>query len=161
MRFKIAVVIFAVAVLVSAADAQVSGTAEVDRTYKALDPRTREIGETYLRTDCEVGEVGTNLKRLLLVADTAKPYLVAVQRDGPPSPVLEEYGRDLGQSWDARQRFLTTPEARQLGPQMFEMMKAIKQDQYVKDQEDAIQAKYRERAALALHAIAEQKRKGP
>ena len=133
--------------------AQNSGTAEVDQAYKALDPRSRDVVEAYLRTDCEIGEVGAALKSVLQAGEIVKPYLVAVPREGPPSPVLSEFERGLNQTWEARQEFLKTPDALELGQQSFEMMKAITRDQYRKDQFQAIQAKYRERAALALEKI--------
>jgi hypothetical protein len=122
----------------------------VDQAYKALDPRNREIVETYLRTDCEIGEVGAALRAVLQIGPTVKPYLTAVAREGPPSPVLATFGNGVDETWEARQQFLKTPDALELGRRSFEMMSAITKSQYLKDQEDGIQAKYRERAALAL-----------
>jgi len=73
--------------------------------------------------------------------------------------VLSEFQRGLEITWQARQEYLKTRDARELGNQSFEMMKAITKEQYVKEQTDGLQAKYRERAALALRAIAAQKRR--
>jgi hypothetical protein len=136
------------ALLTSAGSAQTQKT--VDRLYETMDPRTLEVVESYLRVDCEIGEVGRALSAVLKVIDAARPYLVAVQREGPPSAVLKDFERGLESTWAARLKFLETKDARELGPQSFEMMKAITKAQYQKDQSEAIQAKYRERAALAL-----------
>lgn len=87
------------------------------------------------------------------VAEEVKPYLLAVQREGPPSPVLGVFERGLDDSWRLRQEFLKTPDALELGQESFKMMKAITEEQYRKDQRQAIQAKYRERAALAMKAM--------
>src|SRR4051812_3070711 len=99
--FKVAVV-FA-ALVAEAASAQVTARANVDRAYAALDPRTRTTVETYLRTDCEIGEVGVALKAVLAAGPTAHAYLVAVQQEGPPSPILDEFGRGLEGNWQARE----------------------------------------------------------
>jgi len=146
-------------VLTAALNGTAAGQSEVDRAYAALSQRTRDIVETYLRTDCEIGEVGAALKPLLAAADSVTRYLTAVQREGPPSAVLNDFRRGLESTWQARQEYLKTRDARELGDQSFEMMKAITRVQYEKEQNDAIQAKYRERAALALRAIAAQQRK--
>ncbi|HEV7515712.1 MAG TPA: hypothetical protein VGR07_05375 [Thermoanaerobaculia bacterium] len=142
--------------LAAAALAQPSGqpdTAEVDRAYRALDGKIREVVETYLRTDCEIGEVGVALKRVLALGGPVRPYLTAVERQGPPQPVLLDFNRGLDANWEARQRFLKTRDARELGEGSFKMMAAITREQYLADQQGAIQAKYRERAALALRAL--------
>ena len=142
--------------LAAAALAQPSGqptTAEVDRAYGALDGKLREVVETYLRTDCEIGEVGLALKRLLALGEPVRPYLTAVVRQGPPQPVLQDFNRGLDANWEARQRFLKSREARELGEGSFQMMSAITRERYLADQQGAIQAKYRERAALALRAL--------
>lgn len=134
-------------------------TATVDSAYQRLNVRIRGIIENYLRTDCEVGqEVGSALRAVLAVADTARPYLLAVQKEGPPSAVLAEFQRGLDNTWDARQAFLKTPDARELGQRSYEMMIAITREQYMKEQQAAIQASYRERATLALRAIAGRRR---
>ena len=135
------------------AAAQTDSTAAVNRAYEALGPRVRGVAENYLRTDCEIGEVGVALRALLQVADSAKPYLTAVQKEGPPSPVLAEFQRGLDNTWQARQEYLKTPDARELGQRSFDMMMAITREQYMKEQQAGIQAKYRERAALALRAM--------
>lgn len=142
---------------VAAAAQQTPSTATVDRAYQALDQRVRTIAENYLRTDCEIGEVGASLRALLQVGDSVRPYLVAVEKEGPPSPVLAEFQRGLESTWEARQEFLKTPDARELGPRSYEMMTAITQEQYMKEQQAGIQAKYRERARLGLRAIAARK----
>lgn len=141
-------VLWAIALLALVAFGQTQKT--VDRLYEGMDPRTREIVESYLRTDCEIGEIGRGLQAVLKVIDTARPYLAAVQREGPPAAVLKDFERGLESTWTARLRFLDTKEAQELGPRSFEMMKAITRAQYQKEQSEAIQAKYRERAALAL-----------
>ncbi len=122
----------------------------VDQAYKMLDSRSREVLETYLRTDCEIGEVGAALRAVLQIGPTARPYLSAVVREGPPSPVLATFENGLGETWEARQQFLKSPDALELGTRSFEMMRAITKSQYLNDQQDGIQAKYRERAAFAL-----------
>ncbi len=132
-------------------------TATVDSAYQALNTRVRDIVENYLRTDCEIGEVGVALRAVLAVADTARPYLEAVQKEGPPSAVLAEFQRGLESTWQARQAFLKSPDARELGQRSYEMMTAITREQYMKEQQAAIQARYRERAALALRAMAARK----
>src|SRR5436305_3732997 len=91
--------------LAAAALAQPSGqpgTAEVDRAYRALDGKIRDVVETYLRTDCEIGEVGVALKRVLALGDSVRPYLAAVERQGPPQPVLQDFNRGLYVNWEAR-----------------------------------------------------------
>lgn len=140
--------LWAAAWLASPGIAQTQKT--VDRLYEALDPRTREIVESYLRVDCEIGEVGRALSSLQKVMESAKPYLAAVQKEGPPSAVLRDFERGLDDTWAARLKFLESKDAQELGPRSFEMMKAITRAQYLKEQSDAVQAKYRERAALAL-----------
>ena len=125
----------------------------VDRLYEAIAPRLRDVVESYLRTDCEIGEVGIALKAVVRAGEAASPYLTAVQREGPPSAVLADFERGVDQTWEARQAFLKTPDALELGQESFAMMRAITREQYVKDQREAIQAKYRERAALALKAL--------
>jgi hypothetical protein len=152
-RCSLAAVALLACVGMTPAAAQRDSTATVDRAYEALGPRVREVAENYLRTDCEIGEVGVALRALLQVADSAKPYLVAVQKEGPPSRVLGEFQRGLDNTWQARQEFLKTPDARELGQRSFEMMTAITRDQYMKEQQAGIQAKYRERAALGLRAM--------
>ena len=147
------------AMVLTALNGTAAAQSEVDRAYAALSQRTRDIVETYLRTDCEIGEVGAALKPVLAVADSVTRYLTAVQREGPPSAVLSDFRRGLETTWQARQEYLKTRDARELGNQSFEMMQAITKEQYEKEQNDGIQAKYRERAALALRAIAAQKRK--
>lgn len=132
---------------------QPAGTQEVDAAFRALDPKIVLIVEGYLRTDCELGEVGVALKRLLAVAEQATPYLRAVVQQGPPSPIRGELDRSLEESWAARQRFLQTPEARELGEESFRMMQSIRREDYVREQQTALDAKYRERAALALRQI--------
>ena len=139
--------------VISPAIAQVPSRTEADRIYKDMRPDVREAAETYLRTDCEIGEVRAALNSLLKVAEEVKPYLFAVQREGPPSPVVGVFERGLDDSWRLRQEFLKTPDALELGRESFEMMKVITEEQYRKDQRQAIQAKYRERAALALKAM--------
>ena len=130
-----------------------AGTQEVDAAFRALDPKTREIVETYLRTDCELGEEGKALDQLGAVAEQATPYLRAVVKEGPPSPVRTGLERSLEKSWAARQRFLRTQEARELGEEAFQMMQAITRDDYLRTQRESLDAKYRERAALALRRI--------
>ncbi len=126
----------------------------VDQLYEAMDPRNREIVESYLRTDCEIGEVGRALSAVLKVIDAVRPYLAAVQKEGPPAAVLKDFERGLESTWSGRLKFLETKDAQELGPRSFEMMKAITKVQYQKEQSEAIQAKYRERAALALRTKA-------
>lgn len=135
------------------ATGQVPSTIQVDQIYKDLRPQAREVVESYLRTDCEIGEVGTALNRILKIAQEVRPYLLAVERYGPRSEELADFQRGLDESWRARQEFLKTPDARELGEQSFQMMTAITEAQYRKDQLQAIQAKYREKAALALKAM--------
>jgi hypothetical protein len=130
-----------------------TGTQEVDAAFRQLDPETRSIVEAYLRTDCELDEVGLALDRLVAVAERATPYLQAVVRQGPPAPVRTELERGLEASWAARQRFLETPEARELGEESFQMMQAISRDDYSRVERQSLDAKYRERAALALRKI--------
>jgi hypothetical protein len=126
---------------------------EVDRAFRELDRESRLVVERYLKTDCELGEEGRNLQAVLEIADRVRPYLVAVERQGPPSVVVEELDGDLEQAWQARQRFLKTPEAQELGDESFQMMQAISREDYFRDQRQALEAKYRERAALALRRI--------
>lgn len=133
--------------------ARAAALTNVDAAYKRLDPKIRVTVESYLMTDCELGEEGGALKKLLAVGPAARPYLVAVQREGPPSPVTTRLAKDLDTAWKARQKFLKTPEARALGEQSFQMMKAITKQQYESDQRAALQAKYRERVAQALKAM--------
>ena len=125
MRTYMNVTLVLAAFVAAPASAQVTGRANVDRTYAALDPRTRTIVETYLRTDCEVGEVGVALKSVLAVGAAARPYLVAVQQEGPPSPILDEFGRGLESTWQARETYLRTPDAQELGKEAFDRMSAI------------------------------------
>jgi len=143
---------WAAALLASPVLAQTQRT--VDRLYQAMDARNREIVESYLRTDCEIGEVGRSLNAVMKVIDAARAYLAAVQKEGPPAAVLKDFERGLESTWSARLRFLETKDAQELGPRSFDMMKAITKVQYRKEQSDAIQARYRERAALALKAPA-------
>ena len=128
--------------------------ANVDRAYAALDPRTRVVVENYLRTDCEIGEVGVALRSLKTVGSAGRTYLVAVQQEGPPTPVLQEFGRGLESTWQAREAYLRTPDAQELGKDAFDRMRAITRSSYEAEQQKGIQAKYRERAALALKSLA-------
>ena len=154
MRNYIMVTLMLTAIVAAPASAQVTASrANVDRAYGALDPRTRTIAETYLRTDCEIGEVGVSLKALVAVGGAARAYLVAVQQEGPPSPVLDEFGRGLESTWQARDAYLRTPDAQELGKEAFDRMRGITKTSYVAEQQKGIQAKYRERAALALRAL--------
>jgi hypothetical protein len=109
--------------------------------------------ETYLRTDCEIGEVGVALKSVTAVGAAVRNYLVAVQQEGPPSPVLEEFGSGLASTWQTREAYLRTPDAQELGKEAFDRMRAITRAAYEAEQQKGIQAKYRERAALALRTI--------
>jgi hypothetical protein len=68
---------------------------------------------------------------VLRLGDVALPYLLAVQRGGPPSVVFKGFQRGLDDTWKWRQEFLKTPEALDLGPESFAMMKAITRDEYV------------------------------
>lgn len=153
MRNNLKIALMLAALVAAPASAQVTGRANVDRAYAALDPRTRTIVEMYLRTDCEIGEVGVALKSVLAVGQTARPYLVAVQQEGPPSPILDEFGRGLEGTWQAREAYLRTRDAQELGKDAFDRMRAITRASYVAEQQKGIQAKYRERAALALRAM--------
>ena len=153
MRNYFKVVPMLAALVAAPASAQVASRANVDRAYTALDPRTRTIVETYLRTDCEIGEVGVALKSVLALGQAARPYLVAVQQEGPPSPILNEFGRGLEGTWQTREAYLRTPDAQELGKDAFDRMRAITRASYVAEQQKGIQAKYRERAALALRAM--------
>ncbi|HVT17263.1 MAG TPA: hypothetical protein VHQ90_13935 [Thermoanaerobaculia bacterium] len=160
MRKTMWAVLIASALLAALAGAQTeqppakADRTEVDRAYRGLDAPSREIAEIYLRTDCEIGEVGVSLKALLQIAERVKPYLTAVERQGPPSPVVDEFSQSLAESWKARQSFLESAEARVLGEKTFAMMRAITREQYERDQQAALQARYRERARLALRAMA-------
>ena len=146
-------VLLMLAAFAPALAAQGDSTARVDAAFKALDEKARLVAETYLRTDCELGEEGRALAALLPLARQVQPYLQAVVAEGPPSPVRADLDKALEESWRARLQFLASPEAGELGPRALEMMKAITREQYLKDQRAALQAKYRERAALALTAI--------
>jgi hypothetical protein len=130
-----------------------TSTGEVDAAFRALDQKSLAIVEAYLRTDCELGEEGVALKRLLAIAERVVPYLRAVVRQGPPSSIRAELQRSLEAAWAARQKFLQTPEARELGEESFRMMQSIRKEDYLRAQQAALDAKYRERAALALRRI--------
>ena len=136
-----------------AAGQNTAALAEVDRAYAALDLRTRTIVETYLRTDCELGEEGVALKALIQADGRTRAYLTAVQRGGPPSEVLTEFGRGLESTWQAREAYLRTPDAQELGKEAYDRMRGITKEAYVREQQKGLQAKYRERAALALSAL--------
>ena len=125
---------------------------EVDRAYAALDPRTRTIVETYLKTDCELGEEGVALKALIQADGRTRAYLTAVQRGGPPSEVLSQFGRGLESAWQAREAYLRT-DAQELGKEAYDRMRSITKDSYLREQQKGLQAKYRERAVLALSAL--------
>ena len=153
MRTYLMMTLMLTAMVVAPASAQVPDRANVDRAYGALDQRTRNILETYLRTDCEIGEVGVSLKAVVALGAAARPYLMAVQQEGPPSPVLNEFGRGLESTWQAREAYLRTPDAQELGKEAFDRMRAITKSSYVAEQQKGIQAKYRERAAIALKAM--------
>lgn len=152
-KYTLALATVAWLVAASPAIAQSSGMAEVDRIYKDLRPDVRLAVDAYLRTDCEIGEVRAALNSLLKVAAEARPYLLAVQRNGPPSSELMVFEVGLDETWRSRQEFMKTRDALELGQRSFEMMKAITEDQYRRDQRQAIQAKYRERAAIMLKAM--------
>lgn len=141
------------ATLVAPASAQATSRAEVDRAYAALDKRTRDVVETYLRTDCEIGEVGVALKAVVALGTTVRPYLQSVELQGPPSPVLNDFGRGLESTWQAREAYLRTPDAQELGKEAFDRMRSITKISYVAEQQRGIQAKYQERAAIALRAM--------
>lgn len=154
MRNYLMITLMLTAMVVAPASAQVTtGRANVDRAYGALDQRTRNILETYLRTDCELGEVGVSLRAVVAVGAAARPYLLAVQQEGPPSPVLNEFGRGLESTWQAREAYLRTPDAQELGKEAFDRMRAITKTSYVAEQQKGLQAKYRERAAVALKSM--------
>ncbi len=153
MRTYLMMTLMLTAMVVAPASAQVADRANVDRSYGALDQRTRNILETYLRTDCEIGEVGVSLKAVVALGAAARPYLMAVQQEGPPSPVLNEFGRGLESTWQAREAYLRTPDAQELGKEAFDRMRGITKTAYVAEQQKGIQAKYRERAAIALKAM--------
>ena len=154
MRTYLMITLMLTAMVVAPASAQVTaGRANVDRAYAALDQRSRNILETYLRTDCELGEVGVSLRAVVNLGGAARPYLTAVQQEGPPSPVLNEFGRGLESTWQAREAYLRTPDAQELGKEAFDRMRAITRTSYVAEQQKGLQAKYRERAALALKAM--------
>lgn len=140
--------------LCALAQAPQPDTAEVDAAYRALDEKTLDLVEVYLKTDCELGEEGLALRAVLEVAQRVTPYLKAVVAQGPPSPVRSDLEAALKTSWEARQRFLDTPEARELGEESFQMMRSITREDYVRLQRESLDAKYRERAALALEKIA-------
>ena len=153
MHNCLSVVLLFTAVAATPIAAQVAAQrAEVDAASASLDSRTRSIVETYLRTDCEVGEVGAALRALQQAPGNPRAYLTAVQREGPPSPVLAEFDRGLESTWQAREAYLKTPDAQELGREAFARMRAITKDQYFTEQRKGLQAKYRERAALALRA---------
>lgn len=132
---------------------QVTDRAIVDRAYAALDERSRNVAENYLKTDCEIGEVGVALKSVVALGTVVRPYLQAVQQQGPPSPVLNEFGRGLESTWQAREAYLRTPDAQELGKEAFDRMRSITKTSYLAEQQKGIQAKYRERATIALKAM--------
>ena len=132
---------------------QVTDRAIVDRAYAALDERSRNVAENYLKTDCEIGEVGVALKSVVALGTVVRPYLQAVQQQGPPSPVLNEFGRSLESTWQAREAYLRTPDAQELGKEAFDRMRSITKTSYLAEQQKGIQAKYRERATIALKAM--------
>jgi hypothetical protein len=155
MRIRIFGGLLLTAIVAAPAPAQnTAALAEVDRAYAALDQRTRTIVETYLRTDCELGEEGVALRALVQADGRTRAYLTAVQRGGPPSEVLTEFGRGLESTWQAREAYLRTPDAQELGKEAYDRMRAITKDSYLREQQKGLQAKYRERAALALSALA-------
>jgi hypothetical protein len=126
----------------------------VDRAYQALGGRTRRVVENYLRTDCEVGEVGKALLALVPFAERATPYLKAVIEEGPPSQVTTALDSGLKRAWRKRVAFLKTPDALELGEESFKMMQAITEKQYFDEQRSSLQAKYRERASVGLERLA-------
>jgi hypothetical protein len=155
MRICLLTAVMFTASVAAPASAQVpTGRANVDRAYAALDGRTRGSVEAYLQTDCELGEVGVALRALLATNGRTRPYLIAVQQEGPPSQVLAAFDRGLENTWQARDAYLRTPDAQELGKEAFDQMRAITKAAYLAEQQKGIQAKYRERAALALKAMA-------
>lgn len=146
-------VLFAVIAAAPASAQTPAARANVDRAYASLDGRMRAIVETYLQTDCEIGEVGVALRALIATNGRARPYLIAVQQEGPPSPVLAPFDRGLESTWQAREAYLKTPDAQELGKEAFDRMRSITKAEYSAEQQKGIQAKYRERAALALKAM--------
>lgn len=143
--------VLVVAVIVSSVLAQDLST--VDREYAALSSRARDLVERFLRTDCELGELGDEMKSVVELGDSLKAYLNAVRQEGPPSPVLLQLERDLEQAWAARVAFLQRPEAKALGEDALKRLRSVTSEQYRADARTALLAKYRERSSLALGLI--------
>jgi hypothetical protein len=152
MRRILETVLVVLTLGIGAVTGQTVPPSEVDRQYNSLTPENRQIAETYLRTDCEIEQVGMALRAVRERIGTLRPYLEAVRVEGPPSPVLVELRQGLSEAWLSRQEFLQSPDAFELGQEAYDLMIAISREQYFADQETALQAKYRERAALALQA---------
>src|SRR5262245_26300678 len=58
----------------SAAAPNGADTGAVDRAWVALPERDRSMIDTYLRTDCELGDEGKALGPVLALGSAARPY---------------------------------------------------------------------------------------
>ncbi len=107
----------------------------------------------FLTVDCEVGEEGAALDRLLLYAGQREPELRQVLLDGPDDSTQNEVRETLEAEWDRRVAFLSTNPQLGLNPDDLLAAHAVVREEYLEQGAARFAAVCRERAVIGLVAI--------
>ncbi len=107
----------------------------------------------FLTVDCEVGEEGAALDRLLLYADQLEPELRKVLLDGPDDSTQNEVRETLEAEWDRRVAFLSTNPQLGLNPDDLLAAHAVVREEYLEQGAARFATVYREKAVIGLAAI--------
>ncbi len=107
----------------------------------------------FLTVDCEVGEEGAALDRLLLYADQLEPDLRKLLLDGPDDSTQNEVRETLEAEWDRRVAFLSTNPQLVLNPDDLRAAHAVVREEYLEQGAARFATLFRERAVIGLAAI--------
>ncbi len=107
----------------------------------------------FLTVDCEVGEEGAALDRLLLYADRLEPKLRNVLLNGPDDSTQNEVRETLEAEWDRRVAFLSTNPQLGLNPDDLLAAHAVVREEYLEQGAARFATVCRERAVIGLAAI--------
>jgi hypothetical protein len=107
----------------------------------------------FLDVDCEVGEEGEALNRLLSFKTDLEPQLIAELRDGPDKQTLDESQRALEEQWNVRQAYLSRKPNLGLNAKQLQVVIGLTREAFITEGREQIILKHRENAAIGLAAI--------